>query len=110
MLAPNSPQRPALTALAPEAVVPAPASNPAVETAAETPPETIRRSPARYLWVRLLARIDEASPLTGPQCGAERPIIAFITEAMPVRATAGVHRGNRQPAPYPPNAGTAGMA
>ncbi|WP_290652850.1 hypothetical protein [Aquisalimonas sp.] len=39
-----------------------------------------------YIWVRLLARIDEAFPRTGPQCGAERPIIAFITEAMPVRA------------------------
>lgn len=89
MLAPNSPLRPALTALAPEAVVPAPASNPAVDTAAENPPETIRRSPARYLWVMLLARIDEAFPLTCPQCGAEMPIIAFITEAMPVRAILG---------------------
>ncbi len=34
----------------------------------------------------LLARIYEAFPRACPQCGAEMPIIAFITEAMPVRA------------------------
>jgi hypothetical protein len=64
VLAPNSPLRPAVTALASEAVAPAPASHRAVKTAAEDPPETIRRSPARYLWVMLLARIYEAFPLT----------------------------------------------
>jgi len=85
-LAPNSPLRPAVTALAPEAVAPEPESKPAVETAADDPPETIWRSPARYLWVMLLARIYEAFPLTCPQCGAEMRIIAFITEAVDVRA------------------------
>ena len=55
------------------------------EAAGGGPPNRLGRS-VRYLWVRLLARIDEAFPLTCPQCGAERPIIAFITEAMPVRA------------------------
>jgi hypothetical protein len=64
----------------------APASNPAVATVAEDPPETIRRSPARYLWVLLLARIYEAFPLTCPRCGAEMRIIAFITAAVDVRA------------------------
>jgi hypothetical protein len=56
-------------------VIPAPASNPAVETAVQNPPETIQRSPARYLWVMLLARIYEALPLTCPQYGAEMRII-----------------------------------
>jgi hypothetical protein len=77
-----------VTALAPEAVAPEPEpeAKPLVETAADDPPETIRRSPARYLWVMLLARIYEAFPLTCPQCGAEMRIIAFITEAVAVRA------------------------
>jgi hypothetical protein len=86
VLAPNSPLRPAVTALASEAVAPAPASHRAVKTAAEDPPETIRRSPARYLWVMLLARIYEAFPLTCPRCGAKMRIIAFITGAVGVRA------------------------
>ena len=47
VLAPNSPLRPAVTALAPEAVAPAPASHRAVKTVAEYSPEPIRRSPAR---------------------------------------------------------------
>jgi len=86
VLAPNSPLRPAVTALAPEAVAPVPAFSPAVKAAAEDPPKTNWRSPARYLWVMLLARIYEAFPLTCPQCGAEMRIIAFITEAVDVRA------------------------
>jgi hypothetical protein len=64
VLASNSPLRPAVTAPASEAVAPEPEpeSKPAVETAADDPSETIRRSPARYLWVMLLARIYEAFP------------------------------------------------
>ena len=57
-----------------------------MNTAAEGPPEKIWRSPARHLWVTLLVRIYEAFPLTCPQCGAEMWIIAFITEAVAVRA------------------------
>ncbi len=34
----------------------------------------------------LLARIYEVFPLTCPKCGAEMRIIAFITEAVDVRA------------------------
>lgn len=88
MLAPPVPLRPAVTAPAPEALppVPKPEAKPAVETVADDPPELIWRSPARSLWAMLLARIYEAFPLTCPQCGAEMRIIAFITEAMDVRA------------------------
>ncbi len=87
VLAPNSPLRPAVTALAPEAVVPAPASNPAVDSAAETPP---RDDPAlsRPLPLGQAARAHRrgVSHDVPSVCGAEMPIIAFITEAMPVRA------------------------
>lgn len=86
MLAPNSPLRPAVTALAPHAVAPTPESKPAVETAADDPPEAIRRSPARDLWARRLTRFYQAFPLTCPPCGAEMRIIAFITESVVVRA------------------------
>ena len=40
--------RPAVNALAPEAVAEVPASHRALKTAAEDPRPTIRRSPARY--------------------------------------------------------------
>jgi hypothetical protein len=70
----------AVTARAPETVVPPLASRQPVKTAAEDPPATIWRSPARYLWMMLLARIYEAFPLTCPRCGVEMRIIAFITE------------------------------
>jgi len=78
--------RPAVIALAPAPVATEPASKFAVEAAADDPPQAIGRSPARYLWGMLLARIYEAFPLTCPQCGAEMRIIAFITEAVDVRA------------------------
>ncbi|WPL22773.1 transposase [Thiorhodovibrio frisius] len=42
------------------------------------------RSPARYLWAMLLARLFESMPLTCPNCGADMRIIAFISEAVPV--------------------------
>jgi hypothetical protein len=88
VLAPNSPLRPAVTALAPMPVAtePEPVAKSAVETVADDPVDTIRRSPAHYLWVMLLARIYEVFPLTCPRCGAEMRIIAFITEAVDVRA------------------------
>jgi len=85
VLAPNSPLRPAVTALAPHAVAPTSESRPAVATAADEPVDTIQRSPARYLWAMLLARLFDAFPLLCPKCGAEMRIIAFITEAMAVR-------------------------
>ena len=60
VLAPNSPLRPAVTALAPHPEAPEPETKPAAETAADDPPAAIGRSPARYLRVMLLARIYEA--------------------------------------------------
>jgi hypothetical protein len=54
---------------------------PSNEASVEVP----QRSPARYLWAMLLARIYEAFPLTCPQCGTEMRIVAFITEAAPVQ-------------------------
>ena len=56
-------------------VIPAPASNPVVETAVQNPPETIQRSPVRCLWVMQFALICEALPLTSPQYGGEMRII-----------------------------------
>ena len=83
VLAPNAPLRAAVTALAPESS--AAQLPPSVETSGNEPRETPHRSPARYLWAMLLARIDEAFPLTCPQCGTEMRIVAFITEAAPVQ-------------------------
>ena len=76
VLAPNAPLRAAVTALAP-ASVPAPAAG--------TPDEAPHRAAARYLWAMLLARIDEACPLTGPFGRAEMCLIAFITAPSTVR-------------------------
>ena len=38
------------------------------------------RSPARYLWAVLLARIYEILPLRCALCGSEMRIIAFVTD------------------------------
>lgn len=46
---------------------------------------TLCRSPSRYLWAMLLARIYETLPLTCPGCGAEMRIIAFITASVDAR-------------------------
>ena len=96
VLAPNSPLRTAVTALAgagaptlgaetPATVVPAPtAPGPSPAPAAE-PAEPIHRQAARYAWALLLARIYELFPLLCPKCGGEMRIIAFLTEASAVR-------------------------
>lgn len=42
--------------------------------------ETAYRSPARYLWAILLARLYEIFPLICPLCGGQMRIIAFITD------------------------------
>ena len=80
VLAPHSPLRAAVTALALAAATapPAPTPNP---SAAELAP----RRAARYAWARLLARIYEVFPLLCPLCGAEMRIIAFITDPSTVR-------------------------
>ena len=75
VLAPNSPLRTAVTALASMPVV---APLPVVATETEVPP---RRAASHYLWVMLLARIYETLPLVCPICQAQMRIIAFIDDA-----------------------------
>ena len=40
---------------------------------------------ARYHWAILLARLFATFPLVGPQCGATRRLIAFVTATEPVQ-------------------------
>ncbi len=89
-LAPNSPLRAAVTALAQpagEGIVPAADStlNTAVAPPAATADESLHRKAARYAWALLLARIYEVLPLLCPKCGGKMRIIAFITEAVAVK-------------------------
>ena len=84
VLAPNSPLRDQVTALIPETATDKPAlASGFDETDA---PDPVSRSPARYLWATLIARLFEIFPLTCPHCGAEMKIIAFVTETPSVRA------------------------
>jgi len=53
-----------------------------------TPAPSVR-SPARYLWAMLLARLFEALPRTCPNCGTDMRIIAFVTDAAPIKPTVG---------------------
>lgn len=87
VLAPHSPLRSAVTALAGAAVktpvVQAPARPPNPPSAsAKAAEEPIHSWAARYAWALLLVRIDEIFPLLCPNCGAELRIIAFICEAV----------------------------
>jgi len=100
-LGPNSPLRPAVTALAQDAVVqPAqvqaePASTAAGEgargagnslpTQAEPAQPVQPKRPAHYLWAVLIARICEVFPLVCPICGGQMRIIAFITYSADIR-------------------------
>ena len=77
VLAPNAPLRAAVTARAR-----APPAQPA--DAAPVGGEEHYRSPARYLWAMLIARIYEVFPLVCTQCGAEMRIIAFVTDTASV--------------------------
>jgi len=79
VLAPNSPLRAAVTALALAATTSPPAAN------AEPAAEPAHRRAARYAWALLLARIDEVFPLVCPICGGPMRIIAYITDATTVR-------------------------
>jgi hypothetical protein len=83
VLAPNAPLRAAVTALAPQPPAAAgarPAADPTDEVT-----DGIWRSPARYLWAMLLARLYEAFPLACPNCGASMRLIAFLTDGPTVR-------------------------
>lgn len=86
MLAPNSPLRARVTALAQEATTDEAAPEAPVHDPGETDaPDQASRSPARYLWATLIARLFKVFPLTCRRCGAEMQIIAFVTEAPTVR-------------------------
>lgn len=106
VLAPNSPLRAAVTAMAlaapaqamPEhleqagvsddARGPSPSAPPLpVPSPPPVEPETVlpKRSPARYLWAALIARIYEVFPLLCPMCGGQMRLIAFITEGAQIR-------------------------
>ncbi len=63
--------------------------------------ESLWRSPARYLWAMLLARIYESAPLVCPHCGADMQIIAFVTDGVSVR---GILEHIGEPAQPPPSA------
>lgn len=80
VLAPNSPLRAGVTALAPRATTAAPAPPPELPAT-----EPAHRRAARYAWAPLLARIYEVFPLLCPLCGAEMRIIAFITDPSTIR-------------------------
>ncbi len=63
----------------------APAATPQQPAAAEpVGGERPYRSPARYLWARLIARIYEVFPLLCTQCGAEICIISFVIDTASV--------------------------
>jgi len=79
VLAPNSPLRSAVTALALVATTSPPAPRP------EPTAELAHRRAARYAWARLLARIYEVFPLVCSHCGGVMRIIAFITDGPTVR-------------------------
>jgi uncharacterized Zn finger protein (UPF0148 family) len=75
VLAPNARLRSAVTALIDDTQVPSETGPVGAEQ-----PDGSKRSPARYLWAMLLARIYEAFPLACPVCGSPMTIIAFITD------------------------------
>ena len=89
-LAPNSPLRAAVVAMA-QAAPSQPAKVPAEPATAgrdvPTQPEPAppRRSQAHYLWAVLIARIYEVFPLLCPICGGQMRIIAFITHSADIR-------------------------
>ena len=101
VLAPNSPLRPAVTALAQDAVVQAaqvqaePASTAAGEGARGAgnslptqpePAEPVKpKRPAHDLWAVLIVRFYEVFPLLCPICGGQMRIIAFITHGADIR-------------------------
>ena len=83
VLAPNAPLRLAATAYGRDADLTHPPPPPEVSPPAAAAPSG--RSPAHYLWAMLLARLFASLPLVCPNCGADMRIVAFITEAAPVR-------------------------
>ena len=94
VLAPNSPLRASVTAMA------APAQQVTVQAGqtdtgdgahgvlpqpAQLEPVPPKRAPSDYLWAVLIARIYEVFPLLCPMCGGQMCIIAFITHSADIR-------------------------
>jgi hypothetical protein len=78
-LAPNSPLRAAVTALAQEAPsqlvkVPAEPANGQCDVPTQSEPAPPKRSQGHYLWAVLIARIYEVFPLLCPLCGGQMRI------------------------------------
>jgi hypothetical protein len=87
VLAPNAPLRAAVTAYA---GLPIDMPSGPLPSAPEVSPDLVQTetqpaSHARYLWAVLIARIYEILPLICPECGSEMRLIAFVTEADPLR-------------------------
>jgi hypothetical protein len=80
VLAPHSPLRAAVTALALAA-----ATTPAAPRSNPPAAEPAHRRTAHYAWALLLARIYEVFPLVCPTCGGAMRILAFITDTATVR-------------------------
>jgi hypothetical protein len=96
VLAPNSPHRAAVTALAALAQpaagqtgigkdVPGVIPQGNVLPPKHEPAPPAKHSPAHYLWAVLIARIYEVFPLLCPMCGGQMRLIAFITEGTQIR-------------------------
>jgi hypothetical protein len=82
VLAPNAPLRAAAIAVGRDRTDDP--STPAAVAAPPAAPAPNARSPARYLWAMLLARLLQSRPLVCPNCGADMRIIAFITDVAPI--------------------------
>ncbi|WPL22122.1 IS91 family transposase [Thiorhodovibrio frisius] len=107
VLAPNAPLRAAAVVLGRELTDDPSAC--AELAAPRRAPAPNARSPARYLWAMLLARLLLAVEKTCPNRGADMHIIAFITEAVrpssrssPTSVSHRVHPRSRPPADRPP--------
>jgi hypothetical protein len=97
VLAPNSPHRAAVTALAApvkQVVVQtesaisgagAPRVAPLGHAISPTPEPAQPKRAAHYMWAVLLARIYEVFPLLCPICSGQMRLIAFITEGTQIR-------------------------
>jgi hypothetical protein len=100
VLAPNSPLRAAVTAMAAAPAQPTTAQAESASTALGTsapaltlpgnavtpkPDPVPPKRPAHYLWAVLIARIYEVFPLLCPICGGQMRIIAFITHSADIR-------------------------
>jgi hypothetical protein len=98
VLAPNSPLRAAVTAMAAAPAQPTTAqaeptttsggadgTAPMGNSIAPTPEPAPPKRAAHYLWAVLIARIYEVFPLLCPICGGQMRIIAFITHSADIR-------------------------